>query len=350
MTQKAVICGYYGRGNAGDEALLAVLLQMLPADWQAVVLTADPQHTQKLHGSTIQVGDRYNFWEIIKILRQADCFIWGGGSLLQDSTSWRNPLYYAGLMLLAQRMGLKTIAWGQGIGPLHSRFSQWLAQKSLSVCTAISVRDSNSAQLLATWGIEALLAPDPVWCLPSQPPKGLWDLPAPRIAVSLRSHPLLTPAKLSLLSKALVNLQRATSAYILLVPFQPTQDLAIAQVLHNALPNSSTIWIEENPQLLKGIFRGVEMAITMRLHGLIMALGAGCRCFAISYDPKVRSVMQDLQVAGWDLNSLPEDASQMTQAWLEVYANGEPLSDMQLQSLSDRAGLHQQVIAQAGKI
>ena len=350
MTHKAVICGYYGRGNAGDEALLAVLLQMLPSDWQAVVLTADPQQTQKLHGSAIQVVDRYHFWQITKILRRADYFIWGGGSLLQDSTSWRNPLYYAGLMLLAQRMGLNTIAWAQGIGPLQRRFSQWLAQNSLSACTAISVRDSNSAQLLATWGIASLLAPDPVWCLPSQPPKGLWDLPAPRIAVSLRSHPLLTPEKLSLLSKALTNLQRATSAYILLVPFQPVQDLAIAQVLHHALPNCSAIWIEENPQLLKGVFRGVEMAITMRLHGLIMALGAGCRCFAISYDPKVRSVMQDLQVAGWDLPSLPDDAVQMTQAWLEVYANGEPLSDVQLQSLSDRAGLHQQVIAQASKI
>ena len=27
---RAVICGYYGQGNAGDEALLMSLLQMLP--------------------------------------------------------------------------------------------------------------------------------------------------------------------------------------------------------------------------------------------------------------------------------------------------------------------------------
>jgi len=346
MAQKAVICGYYGRGNAGDEALLVVLLQMLPPDWQAIVLTADPEQTQKLHGSAVQVGDRYNFWQVVRLLRQADYFIWGGGSLLQDSTSWRNPLYYAGLMLLAQRMGLYTIAWAQGIGPLHSQFSQWLAKQSLSACRAISVRDRKSAELLASWGIESVLAPDPVWCLPSEPPKRLWDLPAPRIAVSLRSHPSLTAEKLSLLCTALTHLQRATSAYILLVPFQPVQDLAIAQVLHRSLPNSSSIWIEENPQLLKGVFWGVEMAITMRLHGLIMALGAGCRCFAISYDPKVRWVMQDLQVAGWDLDSLPATASEITQAWLEVYANGEPLTDLQLQSLRDQAGLHQQVIAQ----
>jgi polysaccharide pyruvyl transferase CsaB len=343
--KKAVICGYYGRGNAGDEALLAVLLQMLPSDWQAVVLTANPEKTQKLHGPRIQVVDRYHLGQLYQSLRQGDYFLWGGGSLMQDSTSWRSPVYYGGLMLLAQRMGLKTLAWAQGIGPLHSPFSQWLAQQCLASCTRISVRDSQSAELLASWGIPCLLAPDPVWCLTSQPAKGLWDLPAPRIAVALRSHPLLTPAKLRLLSTALVHLQQATSAHILLIPFQPRQDLAIAQVLQQALPHSSTIWVEENPHLLKGVFRGVEMAITMRLHSLIMALGAGCRCFALSYDPKVRSVMQDLQVAGWDVSSMPEDPSQITQAWLEVYANGEPLSELQIQSLSDQAGLHAQLFA-----
>ncbi|MCX5934178.1 MAG: hypothetical protein NTU99_05230 [Pseudanabaena sp. LacPavin_0818_WC45_MAG_42_6] len=30
--RRAVLCGYYGMGNGGDEALLATLLQMLPKD------------------------------------------------------------------------------------------------------------------------------------------------------------------------------------------------------------------------------------------------------------------------------------------------------------------------------
>ena len=38
---------------------------------------------------------------------------------MQDASSSLNPVYYGGLMLLAQMMGLKTVAWAQGIGPLN---------------------------------------------------------------------------------------------------------------------------------------------------------------------------------------------------------------------------------------
>ena len=43
---KAVLCGYYGMGNGGDEALLAALLQMLPASVEPIVLSGDPAQTQ----------------------------------------------------------------------------------------------------------------------------------------------------------------------------------------------------------------------------------------------------------------------------------------------------------------
>ena len=36
--KKAILCGYYGLGNAGDEALLLSLLQMLPPNIQPIVL------------------------------------------------------------------------------------------------------------------------------------------------------------------------------------------------------------------------------------------------------------------------------------------------------------------------
>lgn len=339
---RAVLCGYYGKGNGGDEALLATLLQMLPPHVTPVVLSGNPAETQRCYG--VEAYNRMSLSAVFTAMRSADAFIWGGGSLMQDTTGVMSPLYYAGLMGLAQLMGLKTIAWAQGIGPLQRGWVRWLTRQVFSNCTAVSVRDGGSAKRLAEWGVPFTLAPDPVWALQAKSVPGLWELPAPRIAVALRSHPHLTPERLQSITTALVNFQKATQTCILLMPFQPTQDLAIAEAIQAQLSGPNQIITLTDPQQLKGIFNGVEMTIAMRLHALIMAAASECRCFALSYDPKVTQLMQELHLPGTRLEALPLDSSPLCQSWLEQYANGDPLSKVQVQALIDRAQLHQEFL------
>jgi polysaccharide pyruvyl transferase CsaB len=342
---RAVLCGYYGKGNGGDEALLASLLQMLPEFVTPLVLSGNPDETRKRYG--VQSCDRKSALGVLTALRNSDAFIWGGGSLIQDVTSAASPLYYAGLIGLARQMGLKTIAWAQGIGPLKRELTRRVARQSFAGCAAVSVRDSGSAQLLAEWNIPCIMAPDPVWALDSKPVKGLWDLPAPRVAVTLRSHPTLTPQRLANLTQALINFQKATQTCILLVPFQESQDLKIAQSIASQLTGPHQIFRIEDPRELKGLFQGTEMAIGMRYHSLIMAAAAECRCFALSYDPKVSQLMTELDLPGWDLAQLPDHPNLITQTWLKYYANGDPLTTDQIQSLVDRAFMHQDLLTEA---
>ncbi|MDX2241228.1 MAG: polysaccharide pyruvyl transferase CsaB [Leptolyngbyaceae cyanobacterium bins.302] len=341
-SMQAILCGYYGMGNGGDEALLASLLQMLPQHIQPLVLSGNPEQTRDRYGVT--AIHRKDAIAVVHALRQSQVFIWGGGSLIQDATSAISPLYYLGLMQLAQRLGLVTIAWAQGIGPLKRAQTRWLAKQTFQGCAAVSVRDRGSAALLSEWGIPFTLSPDPVWAMESQPVEGLWNLPAPRVAVNLRSHTKLTPARLEHLTQALISFQKATQTCILLVPFQKTQDLAIAQQIQPRLPGDSKILMLEDPHQLKGLFRGVEMAVAMRLHGLIMAAAEECRCFALSYDPKVSQLMQDVAIPGWTLDQIPTDPNEICQTWLDCYANGDPLSPDQLSFLTDRALIHQEVL------
>ncbi|QLE56438.1 polysaccharide pyruvyl transferase CsaB [Nostoc sp. TCL26-01] len=342
---RALLSGYYGKGNGGDEALLATLLQMLPSHVTPVVLSGNPEETSDRYH--VEAHNRMAILPVVQALRSCDALIWGGGSLIQDVTSTLSPFYYGGLMALAQTMGLKTIAWAQGIGPLLRPPTRWLARQNFAGCQAISVRDRVSAALLSEWHIPHILAPDPVWALQSQPVPGLWDLPAPRVAVTLRSHPQLTETRLANLTRALVDFQTATQAFILLLPFQKSEDLAIAQAIHPHLPDVSKILCLEDPQILKGVFRGVEMAIGMRLHSLIMAAAEGCRCFALSYDPKINRLMEELGMPGWDLANLPDDANLIGKTWIEHYANGDPLSSEQIQSLVDRALIHRELLSQS---
>jgi polysaccharide pyruvyl transferase WcaK-like protein len=63
----------------------------------------------------------------------------------------------------------------------------------------------------------------------------------------------------------------------------------------------------------------VEMAIAMRLHGLIMAASEGCRCFGLSYDPKVQRLLESINAPGWDVAELPRSPSDIAQSWVQQY-------------------------------
>jgi polysaccharide pyruvyl transferase CsaB len=344
---RAVLCGYYGMGNGGDEALLASLLQMLPASVTPLVLSGNPAETQDRYG--VQAIHRKRAGALLRALGQADALIWGGGSLLQDATSRQNPLYYGGLMILAQWLGLKTIAWGQGIGPLNHGLSRALGRYALGHCDAISVRDGGSLAWLERWRLTGCQAPDPVWALTALPAPDLVNLPGPRVAVALRPHPWLTADRLEQFTQALVNFQAATQTAIVLVPFQPSKDLAIATFIQPRLPGPSQICALADPRQLKGLFRQVELTLGMRLHALIMAAAEGNRCFALSYDPKVSHLMQELNLPGFDLNpqatdGWPGSVDAITQAWLEVYEHGQPLSRDRRDQLFTQALTHQTLL------
>ena len=345
--RRAVLCGYYGMGNGGDEALLATLLQMLPKDIQPLVLSASPRATENLH--QVEASDRYSVFALINELRRSDLFIWGGGSLMQDATSARNPIYYGGLMGLAQGMGLQTIAWAQGVGPLKRKMSKWIARRAFQGCASVSVRDRQSAQLLADWQVESIVAPDPVWALAATPVNMDRDLSKIRVAVVLRSHSELTSCRLATITEALQKLQMQTEAHVLLIPFQPSQDKAIAQAICDALneklPNHSQIIIQKDPRRLKGIFNSVDLTIAMRLHGLIMAAAEGSHCSAISYDPKVSYLMKELGISGWELGDLPEDAQLIADVWVNNLENRDPLLSDRVQQFKQQALIHQKILA-----
>ncbi|MEM6500322.1 MAG: polysaccharide pyruvyl transferase CsaB [Cyanobacteria bacterium P01_C01_bin.89] len=350
-TKQALLCGYYGMGNGGDEALLATLLQMLPDSVKPLVLSGDPDQTRRRYGVT--AIPRKSGLDILNGLSRSDAFIWGGGSLMQDATSAANPIYYGGLMGLAQGMGLKTVAWGQGIGPLGRSLSRWLTRRTFRRCSAISVRDGKSGKWLSRQGMDQfILAPDPVWALKASPVTETASLPSPRIAVVLRQHSTLTSQRLAAIAQGLNRLQLATQASILLVPFQPVVDRPIADRIARSLSGSYRIVQIENPARLKGLFQQVNWTLAMRLHGVIMAAAEGSRCFALSYDPKVLVLAEELGLPVWDLTgdrsdlAMPEDGEALGRLWLEDFLGNQGLSSAKIQSYCDRSQMHQEVLHQ----
>ena len=335
---RAVLVGYYGFGNSGDEALLLTLLQQLPAGIEPVVLSQTPKLTGQQYG--VETRDRWDLWGLHQLLRSADVLIWGGGSLMQDSSSWRNPLYYGGLMRWAQWYGLKTIAWGQGIGPLARGWTSWLTRQCLTRCTAVSVRDEASSLLLQQWGIDHIRAPDPVWELAALPDETTWKSPA--IAIVLRQHPLLTAERLAVIQQALERFHAETATNLVFMPFQAA-DIELATSLQATLACPSQVVRIEDPRRLKSAFTSVELTIAMRLHGAILAAAAGGPVFGLSYDPKVSQLCKAEQIPFYELAELPQDAQSLCNAWVKQYGRSG-LSTEHLQRLRDGAGQHAAVL------
>jgi polysaccharide pyruvyl transferase CsaB len=346
MTEiQAVLCGYYGKGNGGDEALLVSMLEMLPPQVKPLVLSATPRATAKSYG--VKSYDRMNSGSVVRALKESQVLILGGGSLIQDATSLRNSIYYGGLMGLAHQFGLKTIAIAQGIGPVDKPLTRWIAKRAFSNCMALSVRDPASAALLTSWGLDCVMAPDPVWSMVATPVPAIASIASPKIAVTLRSHPKLTNERLETLTTALVDLQAATGSHILLVPFQPTTDLDLARQIQSELTNNSQVVTLTDPKQLKGLFQGVDLAIGMRYHSLIMAAAEGCKCWAISYDPKVSKLMTEIDLPGWELADIPTDAATITQAWQQHLETGTALSSQSLQTIRQKSIAHKDLLSEA---
>ena len=117
MLVRPLLCGYYGEHNIGDDALLQALLRALPAEAKPCITAADQQQVQQRFG--VSTCDRRRLRSTLSALADCDGLILGGGSLLQDSTSWLSLLYYAALILTARLQRKPVILWAQGLGPLR---------------------------------------------------------------------------------------------------------------------------------------------------------------------------------------------------------------------------------------
>jgi polysaccharide pyruvyl transferase CsaB len=336
----ALICGYYGEHNLGDDALLQVLLEQLPPGWQPVVTAHDQSQVGRLHG--VATTERRSLKGVLAALSRCDALVLGGGSLLQDSTSFRSLLYYAALILTARLQGKTVLLWGQGLGPLRRPFSRFLVRLLLPQAGAISWRDPASATMAERWGIRATVGSDPVWALP---PMG-WQGPGGPIVLCWRPVGQLQGEAWRPYLEAVDRLARDTDREVLWLPFHQQQDRGLLAALAGrglvgaGLQARSRELAVDQPQEAMEVFRGAGLVIAMRLHGLILAALSGSPCAALSYDPKVKAAAMGIGCPCHDLAS-PAPAS-LAAGWRG--ALDRPPDPQRLVAERQRATLHREVL------
>lgn len=302
MTKGVLFSGYYGLGNAGDEAVLAASVGMLRErrpDLPITVLSADPEGTRR--ALSVQAVPRMRP-AVLGALRACRVFLSGGGSLLQDRTSLKSLLYYLFLLDLARWSGARTMIFAQGIGPLDRPAARRHTARVLSRVDAITVRDADSADLLREIGVRgpALdrmeVTADPVFALAPHVTERLSALAPPRpvVGVSLRPWPgvdsILEP-----LAQALRQLPGDT--HVQGWPLFPEEDTAPCAELARRVPGMTVLREELSPAEWMALAGWTDAVVGMRLHSLIFAAARAVPVVGISYDPKVDALLARLRSA-----------------------------------------------------
>lgn len=310
--KKIILSGYYGFANAGDEAVLAALCQILQErlpQAQLVVLSAQPEQTAAALG--VRAINRWDKAALRAELQGAALFCSGGGSLLQDVTSVRSVWYYTSLLRLAQKQGVPTIVLAQGLGPLRTRLGRWLTRRALSRCRLLSWRDAASLRLAAEImqngsgddSLPSYQVCDPVLLWRPELPEATADLaePAgggqgPTVALALRPWPGLTPGA----AAQLVQLLQQAGCRVALLPYHQGEDEKLAEQINAALRAAgqaeAEVWPAATPQQAWAAVGRADLLLGMRLHSLIMAAAQGVPAVAVSYDPKVEAFAQAVQM------------------------------------------------------
>ncbi len=305
QAHRPLLCGYYGEHNLGDDALLTVLLDQLPSHLQPLVTAHDEALVRSRFG--VATVERRSLAAVLRALHRCDALVLGGGSLLQDATSFRSLLYYALLILSARARGRPVLLWGQGLGPLRRRRSRALVRLLLPLASGCSWRDPASAQLASRLGGKGAVGSDPVWAFPAVP----WHGRGGAIVLCWRPLPAFGPERWRPYLQALAQLVDRSDRPVLWLAFHGDQDRGLLERLRReglipeALARRSREQRPGDPAEALSSFQHAGLVVAMRLHGLILAALAGAPSVALSYDPKVAAAAEAIACPCQELNQPP---------------------------------------------
>ena len=317
-----VICGAYGRGNAGDDAILEAILQEMRAidpDMPITVLTKDPKATRLTY--RVRTAGRMDVLTWKKAMRHAGLYINGGGSLIQDVTSRRSLWFYLHNIQAAHKAGCKVQMYGCGIGPVLREQHRKLAASVLNASVdVITLREPDSLKELQSMGVtkpEILLTADPALTLPAAsedeidsvllragiPPHGK------HLCFALRNWkgfedkaPLFAQAaKYAYETYSLTPVFAAVEKH--LDPVAGRLAAAGLDIPHYFLDDAGSAGT------IIGALSRMQAVVSMRLHALIFAAGQGIPLAGVVYDPKVSAFLRYIGQENFlDLDALTADA------------------------------------------
>ena len=298
--ESIMICGAYGRGNAGDDAILEAIVQEMRAldpERTICVMSRRPKETRLVY----RTGAVYTFniFSVLHKFRKAALYINGGGSLMQDVTSTRSLWYYCYTLRAAKKRGCKVMMYGCGIGPINRAGNRKMAAKTIDRSVdRITLRDDNSRHELADMGVtrpDIRVSADPTIILDAAPAEvvslameqsGI-DPNGRYIGFGLRHWKGLDAALPAIAAAANYAYEKHGLTPVF-VPIEFPSDLTPAERVGSLLRCPWYAVRTRQPiEVTVGILARMKTVVGIRLHSLMFSAGQGVPVVGLSYDIKV---------------------------------------------------------------
>lgn len=327
--KKIALCGYYGRGNFGDEAILCEILKKIKN------ASSNPPEI-----SLIKSNEPH---KIIPSLFGSDVFIFGGGSLLQNSTSSKSLFFYLAVIFLANALCKEKIMLANGIGPikesaLDKDLLTKMLQGAIKTFDFISVRDKNSQavlkKLLPSRKIHLIYDPAMIYfleskrksnreliCLGENEGEGVGEACKGKPSVEGKGDIVYIPGCRAVLSQKIQPSTLAASLEFLTkktgigvtIAVLSKEDENIANKIAKKAEDCKIITINSKNQLIS-ILKQAKICITQRYHGALYSLYCKAPTLILSSDPKAKALCNELGA----FPSAPADILYRREALLEL--------------------------------
>ena len=296
-----VVCGSYGLGNMGDDAMLTAILDDLrrfAPDLRITVISRNPSETRLTHG--VDAVHSFALKRLIPLLLHTRFFISGGGTLLTNLTSSRSLRYYLMMIRLAHRLGARVLLYSCGIGPIDGKNDRKVTSATLNRCAdAIAVRDGASKKELTALGVNrppVFSMRDAAFSLRPEAMTGTFSGSRPdgRYAVYAIRPWTHDASFLPALAAAATQLWRERGLRPVFLPMEPAKDLPAAE--ETAAMLQAPYLVLREPMTFAGaydVIQHADLVISMRLHALIAASLSGTPFAGVAYDVKIRAFLSD---------------------------------------------------------
>ena len=295
----AVVCGYYGYGNAGDRAMLYSLvrgIRSVKPDAPLCVMSHRPKATTREF--VVSSVPRYDIFAVKRAIKHAGTLIFGGGNLIQDGTSRRSLSYYLYILKCAKKLGAKVIIYANGIGPLSVEGAK-AAVPVLAEAEYVSMRDGTSLGFCVEHGINAHLTADPAFSLD----RGF--IPSARGGYFVVAPKKTGGEEYGELCRAVCQTAKRFSLRPVIAAMYSAQDAAFCRKLAK---DTGALLLENGITdygILTTAVAGAEFVISARFHAIVCACSVGCPMISVGSE-KNAALLSDLGISWCAVRSYSE--------------------------------------------